>query len=113
IGLALLASTLQWLGKGGLGDVMNAVGLDPASEVGVLIQERSLDSPMPANQIVGNHTNTGFGGLLVFDYFTVYVRLFLYSFTLLVVWLTMLTGVPDREDSADFYTLLLGATLGM
>ena len=25
----------------------------------------------------------------------------------------MLTGIPDREDSADFYTLLLGATIGM
>jgi len=25
----------------------------------------------------------------------------------------MLTGIPDREDSSDFYCLLLGATLGM
>src|SRR5437660_3100981 len=25
----------------------------------------------------------------------------------------MTTGIPDREDSADFYVLLLGATLGM
>ena len=30
-----------------------------------------------------------------------------------MVWLTMLTGIPDREDSADFYCLLFGATLGM
>jgi NADH-quinone oxidoreductase subunit N len=27
--------------------------------------------------------------------------------------LTSLTGIPDNEDSPDFYTLLLGATLGM
>src|SRR5205823_105821 len=34
-------------------------------------------------------------------------------FTALTIWLTLLTGIPDREDSADFYCLLLGATLGM
>jgi NADH-quinone oxidoreductase subunit N len=54
-----------------------------------------------------------FGGLLVFDNFTVFLRLFLIFFALLVTWLTMLTGIPDREDSADFYCLLFGATLGM
>lgn len=54
-----------------------------------------------------------FGGLLVFDTFTVYVRIFLFGFTALTIWLTLLTGIPDREDSADFYTLLLGATIGM
>ncbi len=30
-----------------------------------------------------------------------------------MIWLTLLTGIPDRDDSADFYVLLLGATLGM
>ncbi len=54
-----------------------------------------------------------FSGLLVFDTFTVYVRIFLYGFTALTIWLTLLTGIPDREDSADFYCLLLGATVGM
>ncbi len=54
-----------------------------------------------------------FSGLLAYDYFTVFLRLFLLSFTALVIWLTLLTGIPDREDSADFYCLLLGATLGM
>jgi NADH-quinone oxidoreductase subunit N len=39
--------------------------------------------------------------------------MFLLLFTSLVIWLTLLTGIPDREDSADFYCLLLGATLGM
>jgi NADH-quinone oxidoreductase subunit N len=54
-----------------------------------------------------------FTGLLVYDNFTVFLRLFLLGFALLLVWLTLLTGIPDREDSADFYCLVLGATLGM
>jgi NADH-quinone oxidoreductase subunit N len=58
-------------------------------------------------------TSEIFGGMLVYDYFTVFLRFFLAAFALLVFWLTMLTGIPDKEDSADFYTLVLGATLGM
>src|SRR5262249_19143138 len=54
-----------------------------------------------------------FTGLLRFDPFTLFMRLFLLSFTTLVIWLTLLTRIPDREDSADFHVLLLGATLGM
>ncbi len=54
-----------------------------------------------------------FTGLLVYDNFTVFMRIFLLTFAVLFVVLTRLTGIPDREDSADFYTLLLGATLGM
>ncbi|HJT75584.1 MAG TPA: NADH-quinone oxidoreductase subunit N, partial [Gemmataceae bacterium] len=54
-----------------------------------------------------------FTGLLVYDSFTVYLKLFLLGFTALVIWLSLLTGIPDREDSADFHCLLLGATLGM
>jgi NADH-quinone oxidoreductase subunit N len=54
-----------------------------------------------------------FTGLLVYDNFTIYLRLFLIFFALLIIWLTLLTGIPDREDSADFYCLLFGATLGM
>jgi NADH-quinone oxidoreductase subunit N len=54
-----------------------------------------------------------FSGMLAYDYFTLAVRLFLLSFTVLIIWLSLLTGIPDREDSADFYVLLLGATLGM
>jgi NADH-quinone oxidoreductase subunit N len=54
-----------------------------------------------------------FGHLLVYDTFTVYLRCFLYGFTALIIWLSLVTGIPDREDSADFYCLLLGATLGM
>jgi NADH-quinone oxidoreductase subunit N len=54
-----------------------------------------------------------FSGMLVLDKLTIYVRLFLFTFTALVIWLTLLTGIPDREDSADFYSLLLGAAVGM
>jgi NADH-quinone oxidoreductase subunit N len=56
---------------------------------------------------------TAFGGMLVYDNFLIFVRLFLLAFAALVIWLSMMTGIPDREDSADFYVLLLGATLGM
>jgi NADH-quinone oxidoreductase subunit N len=54
-----------------------------------------------------------FSGLLVFDNFTIFVKMFLLGFTALVIWLSMMTGIPDREDSADFFCLLLGATVGM
>jgi NADH-quinone oxidoreductase subunit N len=54
-----------------------------------------------------------FSGLLVYDNFTIFLRLFLLGFAALLIWLSLLTGIPDREDSADFYCLLLGATLGM
>jgi NADH-quinone oxidoreductase subunit N len=54
-----------------------------------------------------------FAGMLAYDDFTLFFRVFLIGFTTLVVGLSMLTGIPDREDSADFYCLLLGATVGM
>jgi NADH-quinone oxidoreductase subunit N len=54
-----------------------------------------------------------YSGLLVYDNLTLFLRMFLFGFTALVVWLSLLTKIPDRDDAADFYTLLLGATLGM
>jgi NADH-quinone oxidoreductase subunit N len=60
-----------------------------------------------------NHVIGMFGGLLIFDSFTIYLRLFLLSFTALIIWLTLLTGIPDRDDSPDFHCLLLGAVVGM
>lgn len=54
-----------------------------------------------------------FTGLLVYDKFTVFFRFFLLLFLVLVVVLTMLSGIPDNEDGPDFYTLLLGSTIGM
>src|SRR5438128_1130054 len=40
-----------------------------------------------------------FGGLLVYDNFTIFLRMFLLGFVALVIWLTMITGIPDTEDS--------------
>lgn len=54
-----------------------------------------------------------FGGMLIHDNFAVFLKVFLYAFSTLTIVLTLLTRIPDREDSADFYCLLLGATLGM
>ena len=54
-----------------------------------------------------------FGGMVANDSLAVFARIFLIASTLLVTLLTTLTGIPDREDSADFYCLLLGATVGM
>lgn len=54
-----------------------------------------------------------FSGLLVNDGLTVFFRLFLLVFLVLVIALTVLSGISDREDGPDFYTLLVGATIGM
>jgi NADH-quinone oxidoreductase subunit N len=67
-----------------------------------------------AGQWIDNQNSVDmFSGLLVNDNLTIFLRLFLFGFTTLTIWLTFLTRIPDREDSADFYCLLLGATLGM
>src|SRR5262249_16787213 len=54
-----------------------------------------------------------FTGMLLFDGLTVYFRSVLLAFAVLFIVMTRLSGIPDREDGADFYTLILGATLGM
>ena len=54
-----------------------------------------------------------FSGLLVSDGFAGFVRILILAAALLVVLLTRLTRIPDAADSADFYVLLLGGTLGM
>jgi len=54
-----------------------------------------------------------FTGLLVFDSLTAYLRFLLTGFLVLYILFTKVSGIPDREDGADFYTLVLGATLGM
>jgi NADH-quinone oxidoreductase subunit N len=54
-----------------------------------------------------------FTGLLRFDSFALFLRVFLLGFLVLLLWLNRLTGIPDRDDSADYSTLLLGGTLGM
>src|SRR5262245_53137762 len=54
-----------------------------------------------------------FGKLLVYDGLTTYFRTFLLAFTVLFTLVTWCTGIPDREDGPDFYTLALGSVLGM
>jgi NADH-quinone oxidoreductase subunit N len=54
-----------------------------------------------------------FTGLLALDPLAEFLRGLLLVFAVLAVVLTRITGIPDAEDSADFYTLLLGGTLGM
>ncbi|MFP6702458.1 MAG: NADH-quinone oxidoreductase subunit N [Planctomycetaceae bacterium] len=54
-----------------------------------------------------------FSGLLVHDGLSVFFKLFLLVFLVLVIALTVLSGIPDNQDGPDFYTLLVGATIGM
>src|SRR3990172_8595465 len=54
-----------------------------------------------------------FTGMLVYDSMTVYFRMFLLAFAFWFIILVRMTGLADREDGQDFYSLLLGSTLGM
>ncbi|HEY2837959.1 MAG TPA: NADH-quinone oxidoreductase subunit N [Pirellulales bacterium] len=54
-----------------------------------------------------------FTGMLIFDGLTVYFRAVLMLFAVCFIVMTKLSGIPDSEDGADFYTLVLGGLLGM
>lgn len=54
-----------------------------------------------------------FGGMLVYDSFTIGVRALLLVFTVLFVIFTKVSGMPPKEAGTDFYCLILGAVLGM
>jgi NADH-quinone oxidoreductase subunit N len=54
-----------------------------------------------------------FTGMLVYDSFSIFMRSLLLLFALLFATFTHVTGVPDPEDSSEFYVLILGALLGM
>lgn len=54
-----------------------------------------------------------FTGMLVYDRFSIFIRTLLILFSALFAIFTRLSGVPDRDDAADFYTLILGSTVGM
>nr|HMP18298.1 proton-conducting transporter membrane subunit [Gemmatales bacterium] len=54
-----------------------------------------------------------FSGQLVFDGLAAFSRMILYGAAGITILITLLTKIPDREDSADFHVLLLGATVGM
>ena len=54
-----------------------------------------------------------FTGLMMHDSLAVFFRLGLMLFLVLTTSLTVLTGIPDQEDGPDFYTLLVGSSVGM
>lgn len=54
-----------------------------------------------------------FTGMLVYDSMTAFFRLFLLAFAFWFIILVRISGLADAQDGQDFYTLLLGATLGM
>ena len=54
-----------------------------------------------------------FGGMVVYDSFTIGVRGLLLVFTVLFVIFTKFSGMPEKGDGTDFYCLILGAVLGM
>lgn len=54
-----------------------------------------------------------FTGMLVYDGFSVFIRSALLLFAFLFAIFTRLSGLPNRDDGPDIYTLVLGATIGM
>lgn len=54
-----------------------------------------------------------FSELLVSDAFGAVTRVIILAAALVTIVVTKLTRIPDAADSADFYVLLLGGTLGM
>jgi NADH-quinone oxidoreductase subunit N len=115
--LALFVSYLTWPGNLFVAnrEAMNA-SLRKMGSVGdsltAFVDLLSLFSS-PEDLNTTSRSQDFFGGLLVYDNFTVFLRMFLFGAATLMVWMSMLTKIPDREDSADFYVLLLGATVGM
>lgn len=75
-----------------------------------LFQFQALRSSAAAGEEV---VATFFTGLMIYDQFTVYFRLLLLIFLVLIIALTVVSGIPDREDAPDFYTLLFGSAIGM
>jgi len=61
----------------------------------------------------GQWADVYFGAMLTSDAWGGFVRVVVLAAALLTVLLSLLTGIPDKADSADFYALLLGGTLGM
>ena len=54
-----------------------------------------------------------FAGLLVHDTFSIFMRSLLLVFILLFTTFTQISRMPNQEDSAEFYVLVLGAAVGM
>jgi NADH-quinone oxidoreductase subunit N len=96
----LLARLLPALDRAHLGPVAAAVLVGALFAAGYQVH-------------VGQWAGTYFGAMLTSDAWGGFVRVVVLAAALLTVLLTLLTGIPDTADSADFYVLLLGGTLGM
>lgn len=85
----------------------NAVAVWPLLGALVLLASQWLDL------FDGLRGGAVFTGLLQIDAFATFLRTLLVLFALGALALGGLTGLPDRDDSADYLVLLLGGTLGM
>ena len=83
---------------GGLAVAFTAVALFVAGYLWVAMPDDQLDC---------------FANMVVTDPLTRFARFVILGAALLTILLTLVTGIPDREDSGDFHVLLLGGTLGM
>jgi NADH-quinone oxidoreductase subunit N len=83
--------------------------LGSAAAFGLAIADFSAGSLLVPHRLGGEI----FSGLLIYDPFTQYLRVLLAGFAVLFVVLTRLTGVPDRDDGADLYSIALGGIVGM
>ncbi len=99
--LLLLCRLVKWLDRTHLGGL--AVGILTLSLFASGSQFFDTD------QVQGPF----FAGMLAADPFAWLARTLIVAAGLLTALLTRFTGIPDREDSADFHALLLGGTLGM
>lgn len=81
--------------------------------IGGLIALWFCDLPAVLNPDTGIVRTEIFTGMLVYDTFTVFMRVFLLVFVVLFTVFTALSRIPDKDDAVDFYCLVLGATLGM
>ncbi len=77
----------------------------PLMLVGLVVLGLEIANPTPAN--------LAFGGQLRIDAFSQVCRFLILAFATGTVLLGLSTRLPDRHDSADLMTLLLGATLGL
>jgi NADH-quinone oxidoreductase subunit N len=88
--------------------------LDRAHLGGIAVSALAVSLFAAVNQwIEGQWAGPFFGAMLTSDAWGGFVRVVVLSAALLTVLLTLFSGIPDKQDSADFYALLLGGTLGM
>ena len=79
----------------------------------VLLRAADRRFRMRSRRFATSHRHEIFTGMLVYDSMTVFFRMFLLAFAFWFIILVRLTGLADKQDGQDFYTLLLGSTLGM